>query len=181
MMQPSIAPQTLSGLLAAAEPADAVLLVDVSRQELLLFRDGAELFRCPVSTAKRGFGDEADSFRTPLGWHRICEIIGRDCEIGQVFVSRRPSGDPLPAARWSDPASEKDLILSRILWLDGVEPTNQNSRARYIYLHGTNHETELGTPASQGCIRVGNREILHLADLIADVEQVRCWIGPLAR
>ena len=128
---------------------------------------GRTIAAYPVSTARAGVGGEARSNRTPPGWHRVCARYGATAALGQVFVSRRPArGQTLPAARWRE-GGNVDLILSRILWLDGLEEGvnrggSVDSRARYIYLHGTNQEHLLGTPASHGCVRMANRDIAAL-------------------
>ena len=125
----------------------------------------------PVSTARAGVGGEAGSGKTPPGWHRVCARYGAQASLGQVFVSRRPvKGRILPAAEWRA-GGTTDLILSRILWLDGLEEgVNKggtvDSHARYIYLHGTNQEQLLGTPASHGCIRLANRDVAELFALV---------------
>jgi UDP-N-acetylmuramate--alanine ligase len=162
----------------AAEPAivQRLLVVDVERQRLYLVSGGklAADYRC--STAARGVGGAEGSFRTPPGVHRIADRIGSSAPVGAVFESREPTG-----AVWTgeiegeiDP---RDLILTRVLILDGSEPgVNQgpgcDSRARYIYIHGTNHERELGTPTSHGCIRLSNRDVVELHDRIQSGDPV---------
>jgi lipoprotein-anchoring transpeptidase ErfK/SrfK len=98
--------------------------------------------------------------KTPLGRFRIGEKIGGDLPTGTIFRSRVPLGPKDP------PPPTDDHILSRILWLDGIEEHNANTRDRFIYIHGTNHEDKIGQPASHGCIRMKS------ADLIALFEQV---------
>ena len=144
-----------------------VATVSVARQQMCVAMGGRTIAAYPVSTACAGVGGEAGSNRTPLGWHRVCARYGAKSALGQVFVSRRPArGQTLPAARWRE-GGDVDLILSRILWLDGLEEGvnrggSVDSRARYIYLHGTNQEHLLGTPASHGCVRMANRDIAAL-------------------
>ena len=121
------------------------------------------MYSYPVSTALAGSGNKRDSYQTPLGRHRISEKIGADMPIFTAFIGREPIGifDP----ETSDP--ERDWILTRILRLDGAE-LGKNLRGavdtenRYIYIHGTHDEDKLGTPASHGCIRMGNIEMLEL-------------------
>ncbi|HET9327600.1 MAG TPA: L,D-transpeptidase family protein [Candidatus Eisenbacteria bacterium] len=141
-----------------------LLLVDVPRQRLDLIVDGAMLAELHVSTAAAGVGGEAGSLRTPPGWHRIHAKIGADAPLGAVFESRVPTG-----AVWGGETREDDLILTRILTLEGLEPgINQgpghDSLERYIYLHGTNQEDRLGSPASHGCVRLSNPDIAWLFD-----------------
>jgi UDP-N-acetylmuramate--alanine ligase len=141
-----------------------LLLVDVPRQRLDLIVDGTMVAEIEVSTAAAGVGGEAGSLRTPPGWHRIHARIGADQPLGAVFESRVPTG-----VIWSGETRDDDLILTRVLTLEGLEPgINQgpghDSLERYIYLHGTNHEDHLGTPASHGCVRLSNPDIAWLFD-----------------
>jgi len=158
-------------------PADGLLLtVDIATQTLTLGDAGGELKRYRVSTAKAGIGNRQDSFRTPLGWHRIENRIGGTEPPGRVFVGRVPQAQRLPPDEWRNPASG-DFILTRILWLRGLEPgvnagPGIDSYHRTIYLHGTNQEHLLGQPASHGCIRLSNRDVMELYDL---VEQREAW------
>lgn len=108
-----------------------------------------------ISTAANGFGCDAGSYKTPTGYFKIAEKIGDGHASGTVFKSRHPTGDV-----WQGETSADDLILTRILWLSGIEAHNANTLERYIYLHGTNHEDRLGSPCSHGCIRFSNQDIL---------------------
>lgn len=141
---------------------ETYLHVSISRQEVHLLRGGL-LWSAPVSTASLGVGEEVGSYKTPRGWFQICEKIGMDSPLGSIFKSRKPTGD-----QWSPdfPQSSEDLILSRILWLEGLEEQNQNTKERYIYFHGTNHENKIGRPESHGCIRLKNSDVIHLFDQI---------------
>ena len=119
-----------------------------------------------ISTSLRGPGERAGSGRTPRGWHRVVRWIGTGRAPGTVFVSRRFTGEVIPRKAWRG-AGAPDLILSRILRLRGLEPGRNaghgcDSYARYIYIHGTNQEHRLGTPASHGCIRMANRDVIDL-------------------
>lgn len=141
--------------------------IDLSRQELALEASGKILFRCPVSSGKAGTGYEEGSGKTPTGRFRICRKIGAGEPADTIFLSR------LPAGRYPDAIPEglerrSDLILTRILWLDGLEPENANTRERYIYIHGTNHPEALGTPASHGCIRLSPADMLALFDRVEE-------------
>ncbi len=140
------------------------LRVSVSAQRLDLMDDnGRVTCSFPVSTAKQGTGSEPDSHKTPLGWHRVCEKIGDGAAPGTQFVGRKPTGRVWKSA---DPVEEKNLVLTRILWLDGEEPHNRTSKDRYIYIHGTNREDLIGTPASAGCICLKNSDVIDLYDLV---------------
>ncbi|MBF0107760.1 MAG: L,D-transpeptidase [Magnetococcales bacterium] len=125
----------------------------------------------PISTGHAGFGNEADSGRTPVGLHRICACIGAGAPPGTVFKSREPTGEVIDiTAAPLEPG--KDCITTRILWLEGLEEginrgPGVDSRERYIYIHGTPHEDRLGVPVSAGCIRMDNRDIITLFDLVS--------------
>lgn len=133
--------------------------VSVPGQCVSVYAGAILLWQAPVSTAANGTGSEEGSYQTPLGWHHVAEKIGDDEPYGTVFEGRLPTGDV-----WSpeDPPIDKDLILTRILWLGGDEAQNATSRNRYIYFHGTNHIENIGTPASLGCIRLRNDDMLRL-------------------
>ena len=147
---------------APAELPSRLLVVDVERQRAVLIENGAAKAVWPVSSARAGIGGAEGSYRTPPGWHRVHRRIGDGAEEGSVFVSREPTGEV-----WRREARDDDLILTRILTLDGLEeginrgPGN-DSLERYIYLHGTNHELLLGRPVSHGCVRLSNTDICCL-------------------
>ncbi|MGI8820673.1 MAG: L,D-transpeptidase family protein [Chthoniobacterales bacterium] len=134
--------------------------VSVARQRLTLKRGGVVERTFPISTSKYGLGSEEGSFKTPTGRFRIAEKFGAGQPTETAYKSRRPV--PVSAA---DLAGE-DLVMSRILWLDGLSGGNANTYTRYIYIHGTNHEELIGTPASHGCIRMKNADVAELFDLV---------------
>lgn len=145
--------------------------VDIGRQCLELFADdGACIRRYPVSTALNGAGEAAGSYRTPRGRHRIRARIGGGAPYGAVFRGRRPTGECwTPDFAAAHPG--RDWILSRILWLCGEEPGRNrlgsvDSMRRYIYIHGTGDDQPMGVPLSHGCVRMRNRDIIELFDLI---------------
>jgi L,D-transpeptidase YbiS len=140
--------------------------VSVGDQCLILTRDGEELRSYPISTSRFGIGTEEGSLTTPLGRFRIAEKIGDGAAPGTIFNARVALGpdDPLP--------DTEDFITSRILWLDGLEEENANTRDRFIYIHGTKHEDEIGTPASHGCIRMRNADVIELFELVDETTQV---------
>ena len=149
-----------------------LLVVDVARQQALLLLEGRLAFAATVSTALNGIGGEEGSYRTPPGWHRIHARIGMGAEAGTVFRSREATGEV-----WHGEPREEDLILTRVLTLEGLEPgVNQgpgcDSRERTIYLHGTNQESRLGTPVSHGCVRLANATVIALADLLREGDAV---------
>ncbi|MCX6934991.1 MAG: L,D-transpeptidase [Verrucomicrobia bacterium] len=140
------------------------LRVSISAQRLdVVESDGSISRSFPVSTAKKGVGSEPNSNQTPLGWHRISEMIGGGKELGTHFVGRKPTGR---VWKPSDPVEEKNLVLTRILRLDGEEPGNATSRDRYIYIHGTNREDRIGQPTSAGCVCLRNADVMELYELV---------------
>ena len=140
------------------------LRVSISAQRLdLIGEDGRVTRSFPVSTAKKGVGSEPDSHKTPLGWHRVCEKIGDGAAPGTQFVGRKPTGRVWQP---TDPVEKKNLVLTRILWLDGEEPSNRTSKDRFIYIHGTNREDLIGTTASAGCVCLKNSDVIDLYSLV---------------
>jgi L,D-transpeptidase YbiS len=159
-------PRSPLPLPAFVDPSAAVWRVNVRLQEMEFVEKGSITGQTPVSTSLYGTGNEVASFKTPLGWHRAVDIIGRGAPAGQRFVSREPIGEPL--STWTK--GQEDAILSRIVVLEGLEPElNCNTRARCIYIHGTNQEERLGTPASHGCIRVGNKALIDWINQLRDL------------
>ena len=114
----------------------------------------------PVSTSRFGLGSQEGSMKTPTGRFRIAEKIGAQMPLGTVFKSRRPVKATKKALR------EEDLIMTRILWLEGLDRGNANTHDRFIYIHGTNHEEQIGEPASHGCVRMRNADLLELFELV---------------
>ncbi len=160
-------------------PTGILLVVSVPDQRVaVLNRDGLlRVYR--ASTGRAGTGSRQDSNGTPLGWHQVAAWIGGTARPGQVFIARQPVARVLPPAEWAAGGTE-DLVLTRILHLQGMDAgLNQgqgiDSFARCIYLHGTNQESLLGTPASHGCIRLSNRDVMELYDLTAG-RATYCWI-----
>jgi L,D-transpeptidase YbiS len=143
-------------------PERQLLIVDVGRQTADLLEDGSVTASWSVSTSKFGLGTGEGSFRTPTGRFRIAEKIGEGAPAWGVFKSRVPTGAV------AGPGGEEDLVLTRILWLEGLDPANANTRNRYIYFHGTNREDLIGSPASHGCIRLRNAEMIDLFDRVAE-------------
>jgi L,D-transpeptidase YbiS len=134
--------------------------IDTKAQTLHLLHDQKVVHQFPISTSRFGLGQAAGSSQTPLGRFRIYQKIGGDQPLNTVFRGRVPVTNP------SDWDKESDLITSRILWLEGVEPHNENTRERLIYIHGTNEEHLIGQPASHGCVRMRNEDIARLFDLV---------------
>ena len=131
------------------------------RDQRLTLKEGETLIRTySVSTSRFGIGTEEDSMKTPIGRFRVAEKIGDGLPSDTVFQSRVPlkADDPLPPT--------EDLVMSRILWLGGLDEHNTNTRDRFIYIHGTKHEDKIGNPASHGCVRMRNADVIELFDLV---------------
>ncbi|MBE9567895.1 MAG: L,D-transpeptidase [Proteobacteria bacterium] len=145
--------------------------INVSQQQLNLFDDEDKLLhQYPVSTSRYGTGNQNGSEQTPLGLHRIKDKLGGAMPVNEVFIGRLPHGN-LEECTERGVELPEDVIMSRILWLEGMEPGRNrggyvDSYERYIYIHGTNHEDQIGTPASIGCIRMRNKDIVELFRLI---------------
>jgi lipoprotein-anchoring transpeptidase ErfK/SrfK len=149
----------------------AHIRIDIARQSLALMgSDGACIRRYAISTALKGAGEQEGSECTPRGRHRIRAKIGGGMPAGTVFRARRPNGEiwtPALAAQYPG----RDWILSRILWLCGEEPGRNrggdvDSMRRYIYIHGTGDDQAPGEPRSHGCIRMRNRDVIELFELV---------------
>ena len=157
-----------------------LLTVETTHQNLQVIQQNKQLCTYPISTSCNGLGCEQDSQKTPTGWHEVVDKIGAEHAAGQVFVSRKPVNRVILATDWKISANE-DLILSRILRLRGLEPGHNvgpgvDSYNRFIYIHGTNQEHLLGQPASMGCIRMANHDVIELFDHIRETKAY-CWIG----
>jgi lipoprotein-anchoring transpeptidase ErfK/SrfK len=136
--------------------------VSVPAQRLDLLEGDRIVASYPISTSKYGLGTEPGSFRTPTGSFVIQEMIGGDAPTRAVFKAREFTGEILPPESDGQDGEIEDAILSRILWLAGTEPQNANTHDRYIYIHGTNQESLIGTPASHGCVRMRNADVIDL-------------------
>jgi len=137
------------------------LEVSVDDQRLDVFEAQRLLRSYPVSTAAKGVGFGEGTFRTPVGRFRVMEKLGEGVPPGTVFRSRVPDGIWSPGA-----AVDDDLVLTRIIRLDGLDPENANTMERCIYIHGTNREELIGSPASHGCVRLRNEDMLELFELV---------------
>ena len=151
--------------------------ISIPEQSLALFGDdGKELKRYLVSTSRNGAGEQQGSFCTPRGAHIVRAKIGAGQPLNAVFVRRRPTGEI-----WTPELAERfpgrDWIVTRILWLSGCEPGRNrlgevDTMRRYIYIHGSPDAVEMGKPGSIGCIRMRNRDILELFELVPPGTQV---------
>ena len=145
--------------------------VSLSNQRLRLCRGDEVVMDVPVSTAANGAGELMHSGCTPRGWHVVRAKVGAGAPENTVFVGRRPTGEIFtPALREQDPG--RDWILSRILWLSGLERGHNrlghvDTMRRYIYIHGTPDDVVLGAPGSHGCVRMANADVMRLFDRVA--------------
>ena len=133
------------------------VIISIKEQKLLLMADGARLATYPISTSKFGVGDAWGHMTTPLGFLQVAEKIGDHAPVGAVFRNRRFTGELLkPNAPGRDP------VITRIIWLKGLQAENAHAFSRCIYIHGTPEERTIGRPASYGCIRMKSRDVAEL-------------------
>lgn len=133
------------------------VIVSVKDQKLMIMGNGARIKTYPISTSKFGVGDDWGHMTTPLGFLQVAEKIGDHAPEGAVFRNRRFTGEILkPNAPGRDP------VITRIIWLKGLEPGNAHAFSRCIYIHGTPEERTIGRPASYGCIRMKSRDVADL-------------------
>lgn len=146
------------------------IMVDISEQILTLYKQGREVIRYPVSTSSYGVGSQSGSNKTPLGAHYVKKKIGAGAKPGTIFKARSNTGR-IAEIEIQPRATGDDYVTTRILWLSGLEPgKNQggevDSFKRYIYIHGTHEEGLIGQPASHGCVRMYNRDVIDLFDRV---------------
>jgi len=145
--------------------------VSIAEQRLRLRDAGQVLLEASVATARNGPGERSGSECTPRGWHLVRAKIGAGCAPDTVFVGRRLSGEIYkPALRRQFP--ERDWILTRILWLSGLEPGRNrlgevDTMRRYIYIHGAPDDDPMGVPSSHGCIKMRNDDVIALFERVA--------------
>jgi len=145
--------------------------VHVPSQTLRLTDDaGKLLMETRISTGRKGVGEINGSEQTPRGWHKVRAKIGAGQPENTVFVARRPTGEVFhPALRMTYPG--RDWILTRILWLSGLEPGRNrlgkvDTMRRFIYIHGCPDDDPMGTPGSRGCIKMRNQELVDLFERV---------------
>ncbi len=151
-----------------ADPKDLYLLGSVEEQRLFLCEADRVIATYPASTSRLGTGIREGSLKTPPGLHRICEKIGSGAPVGRIFRDRRDTG-----VDWDGVSKEENLILTRILRLEGLEDginrgQGVDSRERYIYIHGTNREDLVGTPFTHGCLTLRNIDMTHVFERVPE-------------
>ncbi len=144
--------------------------VDIAGQQLELWRAGELVRAYPVSSARAGVGERSGSERTPRGWHLVRARIGAGQPQGAVFVGRRPTGE-IYSPELARRHPRRDWILSRILWLSGLEPGRNRLGAvdtmrRFIYIHGCPDGEPMGVAGSHGCVRMRNRDVIELFEQV---------------
>lgn len=149
------------------------VIVSTANQRMIVLRDGAKIAEYPVSTSKFGLGDGYGTNATPLGEMKIRKKIGGGAPLGAVFKSRKPTGEVIAVN-----APGRDPIVTRILWLEGLEARNRNAYGRFIYIHGTPEESRIGTPASYGCIRMRSQDVAELYDTVGVGARVMITTAP---
>ena len=146
------------GLCAGTATATAPrVIISVRDQKLMVIENGQRAAVYPVSTSKFGIGDRWGSMATPLGWLQVAEKIGDHAPSGAVFRKRRFTGEIL-----TPNAPGRDPIVTRIIWLRGLEPSNAHAFNRCIYIHGTPEEKRIGKPASYGCVRMSSKDVAEV-------------------
>ena len=150
------------------------IVISIPEQRLALLDNGVLVGTYPISTSKFAIGDAPGSRGTPLGDLEIAKKIGDGAVSGTVFKDRRPTGEVL-----APDAPGRDPIVSRILWLRGLEGQNANAYGRYIYIHGTAEERNIGKRASYGCIRMRSRDVIQLYDVVGSGARVTIVDAPL--
>jgi UDP-N-acetylmuramate--alanine ligase len=148
------------------DPGEVFLLQSIERQRLFVCRNMTVVATFDVSTSRFGAGIRENSFKTPLGIHRIKEKIGAGAPLGRIFKDRQDTG-----IDWDRVSSDDNLILTRILRLEGLEEginrgAGVDSYERYIYIHGTGREDLVGAPLSQGCLAMRNQDMIDLFDMV---------------
>ncbi len=144
--------------------------IDINKQQLTLFQGDNVIASYPVSTAKNGVGQEYGSECTPLGLHQIRAKIGKNAKENAVFVARRETGELFTEAlRQQNP--QRDWILTRILWLSGLESGKNrggevDTMRRYIYIHGCPDSDSFAKPSSHGCVKMRNKDVIALFDSV---------------
>ena len=144
-----------------------MIFVNSSNQKLYLFKDDTLIFESKISTSKHGMGCKMNSLKTPTGLHRVSTMLGEGLPAGTLFKNRVPTEKVIKKIQLDN----SDYITSRILRLNGLEEGKNkggdlDSYNRYIYIHGTPHYNTLGSRQSQGCIRMSDRDVIKLFDLV---------------
>ncbi|TDJ32888.1 MAG: L,D-transpeptidase [Gammaproteobacteria bacterium] len=155
---------------------ELTLDISLGEQRLKVVNDGEVEAEYQVATARNGAGEIIGSECTPRGWHAICAKIGEGSAPGAVFVEREPTGE-IYATELRAEHPERDWILTRILWLTGLEEGKNlsgdvDTRDRHVYIHGCPDEDEMGVPSSHGCVKMRNSDVVALFDIVSEGTRV---------
>ena len=156
--------------------AEYSMIISVADQRMVVFNGAAIVAQYPVSTSKYGLGDRAQSFATPMGIFTVASRIGEGAPEGAVFKGRQRTGEVIPPN-----APGRDAIVTRILQLRGLTDGNTHALDRGIYIHGTPAESQIGRPASYGCIRMRSRDIVRVFEEAPIGTKIAIIKTPLAR
>ena len=160
----------------AAQDVTHTVLVSVPDQCMMILENGVPVAQYAISTSKYGVGDRCGRYTTPLGTLQVAQKIGANAPMGAVFKGRRWTGEVLrPNALGRDP------IVTRILWLRGMDNGNRNAYGRGIYIHGTPEEYRIGRPASYGCIRMRSRDVVKVFNTVGVGARINIVNMPLSR
>lgn len=148
---------------------DADILIDLAQQQLILPKLNK---RYLISSGMNGIGEQENSGKTPRGWHIVEEKIGEYAQENTVFIGRQPTGE-VYSDEYADEHPERDWILTRIMWLKGLEQGFNlghgcDTYERYIYIHGTPDKEPMGIPLSHGCVRMHNQDLIEVFNLISE-------------
>ncbi|MBS0357897.1 MAG: L,D-transpeptidase [Proteobacteria bacterium] len=150
--------------------------VSIPLQQLTFYENNKAVKAYSISSGKNGVGEEWGSEKTPRGWHRIRAKIGAHAPLNTVFISRRPTGE-IYSPEFAKGQPGRDWILTRILWLCGLEPGKNrhgsvDTMRRMVYIHGAPDEVSMGIPGSRGCIRMRNADIVELFEWVDTATKV---------
>ena len=156
-------------LLAVSGCADKAhrIVISVPEQRMVVLNEGVPVATYAVSTSKFGVGDSPGSCATPLGELEVARKVGTGAALGAVFKNREATGEVL-----APDAPGRDPVVTRILWLRGLEAGNAHAYGRYIYIHGTPEERRIGAPASYGCVRMRSKDVAQLYDEVGSGARV---------
>ena len=175
--------ESIGSISADYRELESLIVVNISTQQLFFLKKGKIEDIYSVSTSVYGTGSKVNSFKTPLGRHKISEKIGEGLPVGAILKGRRWTGAIANIIK--EPIdTEFDVVTSRILWLTGLEEgKNQgpgvDSKSRYIYIHGTAEEGLIGKPASDGCVRMYNVDVITLFNKVDINTEVLIILGNL--
>ena len=156
-----------------------LIVVNIAAQRLQLLTGDSVAMDVAIASATNGVGERAGSECTPRGWHQVRAMMGNNAPVNTVFVGRRHTGEIYaPGLRRIFP--DRDWILTRILWLSGLEPGKNrlgpvDTMRRYIYIHGCPDEDEMGVPGSHGCVKMRNADVVKLFSAV--MPGTRVFIG----